>query len=113
MPKVDEVLVLRPVMGSMLATLIWTEPKSLAARMRFVHEHFLGMYRSTFTPSSLSICKQGFVRGFEVVEIEWLDQNKSIKRRTGRRGSQRLSPPSPSSIKTHLDYVRVGLYDVG
>ena len=38
---VEKVFVYTPVAGSMLATFIWTAPKSLAAKIRLVHEHFL------------------------------------------------------------------------
>merc|ERR1719220_654368 len=47
-----DVPVILPVFSSTSAMLSWMEAWSLAAMIRLLAEHFLGMYKSTYSPAS-------------------------------------------------------------
>ena len=62
--------------ASRCPTFSCTDALSFAVIRRFVHEHFLGMYRSTFSPSALIIVSRARGRRGGAQDVEW-----------GRRGA--------------------------
>merc|ERR1719300_694618 len=70
---------IRPVFSSTSAMIIWTEALSLAAMMRLLAEHFLGTYKSTYSPASFCILMDAAEMCSENAQKEYLYQTVAAK----------------------------------